>query len=269
MVSPRPFRDVHRPETAFHVWEGSLFLRTPEALRATISFTSSPRHVAAHRGTFTGTQVAGVRALVRGLRPNGSERGGDAYAVGRLDRWRHELLVAARGGHSIRVTFVTQGADDDPANAGKQSTGFFTFDSGLFAPGGGLVENSAGLGVLSLGFSWGGIDWNGSTANLHALRSDATGRLVDWWIGGNPAEGGIQTLPFTYDDFWVTTLSEVRPSTFSYTFSTQPPGTDFVSRGTLLRWSAQPSAPIPEPATLLLTGLGLATIMVRRMRQRG
>jgi hypothetical protein len=34
----------------------------------------------------------------------------------------------------IRVTFVTQAAEDDPVNAGSQSTGFFSFDSGLFPP---------------------------------------------------------------------------------------------------------------------------------------
>ena len=179
--------------------------------------------------------------------------------------------AGAAGAEPIRiiVNFTVVGSPSDPEFGSATASGFVsvvtTQDPGteVLLPG--------GFGAEALSFSWGGVTWDTSNADVYLIGREASGRIGKWAAGGSPAgfDGlSASAAPDFRVVFCVTDDINVCSSiTFEYTTALSPTlgvFTGFVPNFSIQR---QPlDAPVPEPMTLLLVGSGLGALAVRRRR---
>jgi hypothetical protein len=170
------------------------------------------------------------------------------------------LLPTPAGAVLITVNFAVLGDPRDPLNSGTAGTGSFTFDSSLATPGADLYDNTSGLGLSSISFTWDGHTWSTVDADAYRLRFDASGNLFSWNIGGFPVSLAGQSAS-TFQDFIAAGSPGGAGGTFSYTTANSPSVGGGIYTGTLVSWSVASTPPsVALPGTLSLCGLGLVPL---------
>ena len=167
-------------------------------------------------------------------------------------------VSAALEASPIAVTFMVSASPTDPVYRGQTSAGTFTFDSSLVVPGGVVQNTTAGLNALSLAFNWAGGTWSALNADLWGLQFNPAGTLVSFGLGGEPSLATIP--PSVFPDFMING---------SFMLYSTPNGT-FLGHMTGFSVDLDPDPPsqVPEPASLLLVGSGVAAVVGRRRVRR-
>lgn len=183
-------------------------------------------------------------------------------------RWFDVMNLRALAGVALALTIagfvsvasadpITYGFRVAPSTgplAGTTASGWFTFDSSIVPPGGGMV---AATGLLTdLAFSFNGIDYDETTANTGSLAFDSSGALFLAFFGTDCGAGIC--VPSGPSGFLV--IATPLFGGFAYTV----PGSSEVFGGDAF---LQPPAMIPEPGTLALLALGLAAMAFGRRRR--
>ena len=174
----------------------------------------------------------------------------------------------------ITVTFTVFPAPGDPVNLG-QSTGSFIFDSRLIPPGGGQIQDSTfGLGATEVNFRWGTTLFTRANADLGELQFSPSAVLLAFVLGGTASptgRGGIYSFitgpaSAVIDDIFVRSFAGVGGgSGISYTNA----GVEGVLHGRLVTDSIPTiPAPVPEPTSFLLVGMGAALLARTSPRRR-
>ena len=158
----------------------------------------------------------------------------------------------------IAVTFTVSASPTDPVYGGQTSAGTFMFDSSLVVPGSIVQDTTAGLDALSIAFNWAGGTWSALNADLWRLQFNQAGTLVAFGLGGEPS---LATLPSSVFPDFVINGSHILYSIPNGTFLGNMTGFSVD-----LDPESQPQ--VPEPASLLLVGSGIAAAMGRRRVQR-
>lgn len=173
----------------------------------------------------------------------------------------------------ITVTFTAFPAAEDLVNTGP-STGFFTFDSSLIPAGGGLIQNNlTGLGATDISFVWSNTHWTTANADVRELEFSPSGELLTWTLDGWPPGGQFNgfgpTVPASLivNDFAATVQRLGGPqggylAWIAYTNA----GVPMIYAGVLD--TEIPSAPIPEPTSIVLLATGAALLGYARRREK-
>jgi len=165
------------------------------------------------------------------------------------------LLVAPSAvlASPITTTFTVT-ATSGPLS-GVSSSGSFTFDSSSIVFGG--TNNAAGL-LTDLAFTWNGIAYTEATANTGYLGFDSNGTLTGFLFGSNCAAFSC-SVSAGANQFWV--------RDFDFVYAVPNVGNIWFSNDVSFDTPLGPNA-VPEPASLLLLGSGLAAAGARFRRRR-
>ena len=169
----------------------------------------------------------------------------------------------------ITVNFSVGGDPSDPVNGSLTGTGSFSFDSIIIPSGGGILfDNTTGLGLSALSFTWDGHTWSELDADAYNLGFNSGGNLVFWNIGGAPVNFA-QLSALVYPDFVLAGAAGGGGGIFSYTTANSPDRGEGIYTGSVASWSiASAPPPVAEPGTLSLLGMGLLPLGLIRRRSK-
>jgi hypothetical protein len=158
----------------------------------------------------------------------------------------------------IAVSFTVSASPTDPVYGGERGAGTFMFDSSLVVPGGIVQNTTVGLDALSIAFNWAGGTWSAVNADVWGLQFNQAGSLVSFGIGGEPS---LTTIPSSvFPDFMING---------PFMLYSTPNGTFLGNMtGFSVDLDPDPQPQVPEPASLLLVGSGIAAVVGRRRVQR-
>jgi hypothetical protein len=167
----------------------------------------------------------------------------------------------------VIVTFDVVGSAADPDFAGATASGFFSVIT-TQEPGTDVLRPE-GLGAEALAFTWAGVSWDATNADVYHIGRRTSGSLSAFGVGGSPA--GFNGISLTSPDFRMT-FCETEDGTCSnitFEYSTTRSAelgifTAFVPFFSIERQPVESPSPTPEPMTLLLVGSGLCAVAARR-----
>ena len=161
---------------------------------------------------------------------------------------------AAVSAATVTYNFLVNGGGLGPL-AGVSASGSLSFDDSIVPAGGGAVDDASVFSDLA--FTWNGITYTAVTANTGYLEFDANGKLIDGVFGTDCHAGGC-SAGIDDPDSWLISLG--LGSEFAYDAGDDERLFFGPVRISLLR--------VPEPGTLVLLGLGLIAIGLRRHLRR-
>lgn len=162
--------------------------------------------------------------------------------------------LAAAPASAVPVGFQFRVALTSGPLAGETLRGTFAVDSGLIGAGDVFDYSAAGLGIDSIDFTIGRVDF--ARANSDALYlSFHNGHLLDFSLGGlTSGVDQIDSLNDTNADF------DVSGAGVNYKLGGSE---QFIYSGDTVAFGA-----VPEPTMIALFGLGLGCLTARRERAR-
>lgn len=149
--------------------------------------------------------------------------------------------------------------------SGTTANGTFTFDSSSIPASLPGENDSVGL-FTDLSFTWNGINYDETTANTGHLEFDAAGNLIGAVFGNDcaspPLVAGSCAVVFGLEE-WYFALQPLHPDPgFAQSFFYSVQGDGFGDGTETLGQTGGGGA--PEPTTLALLGIGLASIAFSR-----
>jgi hypothetical protein len=167
----------------------------------------------------------------------------------------------------VSIEFSVVGADADPDFGDATADGSFSFVTAQ-EPGTDVLRPE-GFGLLSMSFTWAGVDWTTANADVYRVGREPDGRVFAFSLGGTPS--GLDLSLATPDIrllFCVADVITEEPCshfTFDYSTSRSAALGTFTAFVPFLSITREPvDAPIPEPMTLLLVASGLGAFAARR-----
>jgi hypothetical protein len=169
----------------------------------------------------------------------------------------------------VSIEFSVVGADADPDFGDATADGSFSFVTAQ-EPGTDVLRPE-GFGLLSMSFTWAGVDWTTANADVYRVGREPDGRVFAVSLGGTPS--GLDLSLATPDVRLLICVSNViiTPEgfcshiTFDYSTSRSAALGTFTAFVSGLSITREPvDAPIPEPMTLLLVASGLGAFAARR-----
>ena len=180
------------------------------------------------------------------------------------------VVPSSAAADPIRVIsgFDVIGSAADPDFAGATASGFFSVIT-TQEPGTDVLRPE-GFGVETLAFTWAGVTWDTSNADVYHIGRRTNGNISAFELGGSPA--GFNGISLTSPDFRLT-FCDNEDFTCSINIKLEYSTTRSAELGIFTAFvpimfvgyqPVESRSPTPEPMTLLLVGSGLCAVAARR-----